>query len=61
MIYIYIFVIWHFFDIFFLGHFAYNKGTASDKHMRGTTPHGESRATTKKKKNIHDILGGNVK
>ena len=46
MIYSYIFVIWHFFDIFFLGHFAYNKGTASDKHMREITPHGESRAAT---------------
>ena len=34
MIYSYIFVIWHFFNIFFLGRFAYNKGTASDKHMR---------------------------
>ena len=38
MIYIYIFVIWHFFNIFFLGHFAYNKGTASDKHMREQPP-----------------------
>ena len=42
--------IWQFFKIFFLGQSTYNKGTASDKHMRETTPHGESRATAKKKK-----------
>ena len=55
MIYSYIFVIWHFFDIFFLGRFAYNKGTASDKHMR-ETPRTVNREPLPRKRNTSTIF-----